>query len=134
MNLKTFNQETLPTSSKSKAGMYINTKAGMFHISKAGAEKLGLKDGDLVELHQNEDDKAEWFISKSKKGFSLRNKQKGSDENGLIFNNTVLAKIIFESIECKNQAGRCLFGSEPQKIKGVEYWPVITASLNKAKF
>lgn len=133
MKLKSFNQENLPTSSKSKPGIYINSKAGMFHISATAAEKLGLKDGDSIELHQDEENERDWYLSKSKKGFALRNKKKDSDEFGLIFNNVSLAKLIFESLGYQAQTGRCLFGAEPTVIKSVAYWPVITANLFKSK-
>lgn len=133
MKLKSFNPETLPVSSKGKPAMYINSKAGMFHISATAAEKLELKEGDSIELHQDEEQPQDWYLSKTKKGFGLRNKKKGSDEQGLNFNNTALAKLIFESVGYKAQTGRVLFGAEPTVIKSVAYWPVITANLFKSK-
>ncbi len=129
MKLKFFNPENLPISTKGKPAVYINAKAGMFHISAIAAEKMGLKEGDSVELSQDEENTSDWYLSKSKKGFALRNKMKGSAEQGLIFNNVTLAKMIFESVEYDQKSGRCLFGAEPVTVKSVDYWPIITASL-----
>ncbi len=129
MKLKSYNPETLPVSSKGKPAMYLNSKAGILHISAAAAEKLGLKEGDFIELSQDEDEPQDWYLSKTKKGFGLRNKKKGSAEQGLIFSNKALTKLIFESVEYDQKSGRCLFGAEPVTLKNVDYWPIITASL-----
>lgn len=133
MKLKSYNPETLPVSSKGKPAMYLNSKAGMLHISAAAAEKLGLKEGDFIELSQDEDEPQDWYLSKTKKGFGLRNKKKGSAEQGLIFNNTALTKLIFESVGYQEQTGRVLFGAEPVTVNKVDYWPVITSNLLKNK-
>lgn len=129
MKLKFFTPDNLPVSTKGKPAIYINAKVGMLHISSIAADKIGLKEGDFIELSQDEESLSDWYLSKSKSGFALRNKKKGSSEQGLIFNNVALAKMIFESVEYNSNSGRCLFGAEPVKVKSVEFWPIITASL-----
>lgn len=132
MKLKTYNTENLPNISHSKAGLYINSKAGLFHLNKTAVERMGLKDGDCIEFHQDEDGENDWYITKSKDGFALRNKGKDTDQLGLTFNNTALAKLMFEQLKYTKQTGRCLVAAEPVKHNKNEYWPLITAYLFKS--
>jgi hypothetical protein len=133
MKLKTYNTENLPSINHSKAGLYINSKAGLFHLNRTAVERMGLKDGDCIEFHQDEDSEEwDWYISKSKGGFALRNKGKDTDELGLTFNNKALAKLIFEQLKYVKQTGRCLVAAEPVKHNKIEYWPLITAYLFKS--
>lgn len=133
MKLKTFNQANLPKADRCSTKLYINSKTGLFHFNRSASEKLGLTSGDTVEFHQDEDEPSDWYISKSKSGFLIRNKAKGDDAtSGTMFNNSALANLIFSTIDAPALMGSCLIGAEPQKEGNVEYWPIITASI-KAK-
>lgn len=132
MKLKSYNSQNLPVSSKTKPALYINSKAGLLHFNATAALKLGLKNGDAVEFHQDEDSENDWFISKSKSGFVVRDKDKASADKGVAFNNTTLAKLLFEKLGYKKQTGSVLIGAEPVKNEKVEYWPLITAYLFKS--
>lgn len=133
MKLKTYNSENLPVSSKSKPTMYINQKSGVFHFNANACERLKLKAGESIEFHQDEENNKDWFISKSNSGFAVRNKDKSSDSMGVTFNNTTLAKLLFEKLEYNEQSGTVLIGSEAVKIGKIEYYPIITSYLFRTK-
>lgn len=131
MKLKAFNSETCIVKRAGKPAMGINFKIGLFRFNRECCEQLSLSAGDKVSLHQDEDEPGDWYLLiKDDKGFELRAKENVT--NGLLFNNTSLARQIAESCECIDKSATLSFAKEPVKHDKKNYWPIITAALKKA--
>jgi len=99
MKLREFNTENTVVSRNTTPSLHINTKTGLFTINKGASEILGLSDKDQVAFHQNEEVPDEWYIEKVKeKGFAIRDSESKNSSNSLLFNNTTLARKLFESV------------------------------------
>lgn len=130
MKLKTFNEDNLPKVDRSSPKVYLNSKTGIIHFNRAASARIGFVAGDGVEFHQDEEEPSDWYVTKSKVGFKLRNKGKEDDDSlGVTFNSSSLARLIIESVTDKVQMGSCGVAAEPNKVGKVEYWPLITAKL-----
>ena len=104
----------------------INVKSGVFALNKPAADLIGLAHGSQVILHQNEDDRTEWYLEPVKAdGFSLRDKTTG---NCIYFQSTALVKLIFDSQQYNGTSGRILVG-EKVTIDKRKCFTLITASL-----
>lgn len=132
MKLKEFNTDTcvvVKTPRVHPASLFLNTKTGLFRISKEAAELAGLKVGDHVLFHQDEDEPTDWYFEKAsakQKAFALRGVKSGLS---LLFNNSVLARQIAESVAFKDTAGKCLIAGEPTEFKKRQLFGIITGSL-----
>ncbi|HMO32333.1 MAG TPA: hypothetical protein PKE63_02855 [Lacibacter sp.] len=132
MKLKVFNMGTVRNQQRTAKIPFVqvNAKAGVFTINRAAAELIGVTDGDQVQFLQDEEDPAAWYIEKVKTGgFTIRFKESA----GLLFNSTELARIIFESVNCKYKSGRMLLGDRVNSLKGRIMFTLVTASLNAYK-
>lgn len=126
MKLKTFNTQNIQPTRSSSPFIGINTKTGVFAINRTAAEAIGIKDGDQVQFHQEEDSPENWYIEKVKDGgFTVR---LANDRGILLFNNTTLSRMIFASVECESVSGRVLVG-EAIKSGKQTLSTLITASL-----
>lgn len=131
MKLKEFNAENTIASRSGIAAVSVNTKSGTFDFNKIACEQIGLKAGDLVVLHQDESEKENWYMEKvAKKGFSLRAK---SAQTGLVFNNSSLARSVFESVELDKTSGRIFIAGKPTEFEKRKLWGLLTASLRNGK-
>lgn len=129
MKLKEFNSENCSGFSKrsSAPSIAIDTKVGCNRINREACERLGLKEGDQVKFHQDEEEEADWYIEKvSEGGFSLRKVGSGS---ALAFNNTALAKKIAESVAYEGRSGRCLIAGKPTEFQKRKLFGVLTSGL-----
>lgn len=127
MNLKTFNRVTVPQRSKTnKPFITMNHKIGVCFISTGAIKLMGLQEGDMIQLHQSEDEPRDWFVEKIKKdGFSLRFNH---NKTGLMFNCAALVNAIFESIEFEGKSARFQIG-ESVKIDKRVLFTLITANV-----
>jgi len=128
MNLKTFDAITTPNRAKSVSPkITINTKSGLLSINKGAVELLGLKEKDQVTFHQDEEEITDWYIEKVKSGgFPIR---KNKNATSLAFNNSYLAKKIFESVTCKEQSASVLLAGKPTKLGSRTLYGLLTNSL-----
>lgn len=125
MKLKTFNTENTYSQRESKPFILVSQKTGLFGFNRGAYEAIGLKAGDQVQFHQNEENREEWFIEKVKQGgFTVRNYK----EKSLLFNNTTLARTIFNSVGAEGGSGRLIIG-EQVKFGKQSFHTLITASL-----
>jgi hypothetical protein len=125
MKLKTFNTENTYSQRESKPFILVSQKTGLFGFNKAVNQLLALKAGDQLQFHQDEENPDEWYLEKVKQGgFTLRDYK----EKSLLFNNTTLARKIFESVECEKRSGRLIIGAE-LKVGKQTLHTIITASL-----
>jgi hypothetical protein len=77
MKLKVFNTTNITSISNrdKKPFIQVNNKVGIFNINNSAADLLDLKDGDMVQLLQDEENPEDWFIEKVKEdGFVVRDK------------------------------------------------------------
>ncbi|MCA6489109.1 MAG: hypothetical protein IM551_03680 [Chitinophagaceae bacterium] len=127
MKLKTFNAETFTNVSRStKPFISANAKSGLLSLNRAAVKELSVKAGDQVHFHQDEDSPENWYIEKVKSGgFELRTYGK---RDALAFNSSMLARTIFESVDCYEKYGRLIIG-EPVKEGKQTFFTLITASL-----
>lgn len=130
MNLKEFTPDNCITgrSSSRVPSIGINTKVGMFRLNLEATELVGLKDGDQVKFHQDEDEPTNWYLEKVKEGgFVLRHKE--AVGNGLLFNNMKLAKQIAESVSFTEKSGKCLLAGVPTQVNKRQLFGIITGTL-----
>lgn len=130
MKLKAFNSETCVSvrTRTTKASIGINTKTGFCRINKIFCEKVGIKNGDKISFHQDEEAKEDWFLLvNDPMGFEVRERKTIS--GGLVFGNTTLVRKITESVAFEGLSGQVLLASEPIIEDEKKYWPLITASL-----
>lgn len=130
MKLKEFTPGNCPTS-RSYSGtptIGINVKTGLFRVSSVAKDIIGLKDGDQVILHQDDEDPINWYIEKVKDGgFILR--QKESTGQALLFNNSTLAKHIAASVEFTGKSGKVIVAGEPTLFQKRKLFGLLTSYL-----
>lgn len=135
MKLKEFNAEntiSVRGGAPNKPSVGLNTKSGLFNFSPTVVELIGIKAGDQLICHQDEEDPETWYWEKvSTNGFSLRAKENIS--RGLIFNNTLLARAIAGSVQMEDAGGKAFISAEPVKDGERKLWTMITASLKKKR-
>lgn len=124
MKLKSYTIENAAGVIKGKATVHISISSGVFSLSKEACKMMGIKIGDSIEIHQDEDNPKDWYFEKSKKGFTIWKSQ-----NGLKFNNSLSARELLKSIgkDC-NVAIR--ISPEPIVANKKELWPLITYSAD----
>lgn len=129
MNLKTYNAENCRASRSNRPVIGINVKSGVFSINREAADLMGLKSGDKVEIHQDQDNEGDWYLAKSNGvGFPVR-MPKDDAARVLVFNNTRLCRAIADSVVYTGRSGKLLVGTDPVTYEKVKYWPLITANL-----
>lgn len=126
MKLKTFDTTNVLVERKQEARIHINISTGLFTINKTAADLMALKAGEMVCLHQDEDEKENWYIEKVKKdGFSLR--YNGNLGSGVFFNSAIMARMIVESVEA-DKGGRVKIGEKIEFNKRT-LWTLVTTYL-----
>lgn len=126
MKLKSFNAENSASAHKTGARVHINHSSGVFTLSDTAVNTIGLAAGDTVELHQDEEQPKDWYITKSEKGFKLRDKNK--DAKGMLcFNNVSVARELLSSINIDGNASM-LIATEATSLDGVELFAILTKS------
>lgn len=126
MQLKTFNSENVHPVRESKPCIRINTKTGLFNFSTGACKLIGLKPGDRVSFHQDEDEPADWYLEVTPDGFELR--EKVNVTKGMLFNSSVMARALVYSVR-EVQSGRVHIAPEPITVNKKTLWPLITAAL-----
>lgn len=99
MKLQSFNPDTLPGYIRTgRATLGVNFKTGLFNFSKSAVELLNIGAGSCIELHQDEENPADWYIqvATAGNGFALR---ESKDKDLLFLNHTGLAKLIKDCFE-----------------------------------
>jgi len=129
MKLKTFNTINVASLSSKiqKPFIQVNAKTGLFNINNAACELMGLKDNDMIQFHQSEEEPSDWYLEQVKKdGFVIRNKENVGKGN--LFNSTKICRMIFDSIAYEGKSGRIYIG-EQITVNKQKLWTLITSSL-----
>ena len=132
MKLKVYNTNNLPKQERGAPYIHANSKTGLMRITTQAAERMGLKSGDKLAFAQDEDEPTDWYAFKSPEGFEVREGSEKKPGYGLLFNNTSIVRLIFESVAYEGTSGRMMIGAEPVKSGKVDHWPVITAGLKNS--
>lgn len=128
MKLKRFNQQNrLPGFRGNSRASVRFFKTGMITFTASALKRLGLAQGQYVEIAQDEDSPEDWFImhSTEQSGFLLRD---GGKSGNAIFNNAHIGREFVNQFGPGKNSVACLLATEPVTIDGVEYWPIITSS------
>lgn len=128
MKLKQFTPDSFSNTRTISPAISVSTKSGLFAINRAAADLIGLKAGDAVTFHQDEEDTGNWFIEKVREGgFLLRNKDE--KVSTLFFNNVSMAKEIFKSVDYQQISGRLLVAGKPTKVAKQTLFGLLTGTL-----
>jgi hypothetical protein len=131
MKLREFNAENTISVRTGKPVVHINGKTGLLNFHKSACDLIGLSANKQIVFHQNEEYTESWYVEVVKEtGFAVRDKDRSK---ALMFNNTVLARSIFESVGFAGVSGRILVSSEFETISKRKLYPLITASLKVIK-
>ena len=101
---------------------------GQISLSMSAVKMMNLKNGDRIEILQDQNEPNDWYITKSKDGFQLR-KQSGT--KGYVFNNKYTSRIFIKSFGKDRKSLGCMIGTEPEEYKGEILWSIITSSINE---
>lgn len=119
MKLKAFvNTRTRP----SECTMRMSLKTGLFTFTKSAKEKIGIDaEKDKIMFFQDEESPKDWFVCKSKEGFTVRT---GSDDTTLHFNASTLKEQLRKTHQSVGTSVLFHIGGETV-IDGVNYYPLL---------
>ena len=130
MKLTKFNKTTLPKQWGGGASLPKISfgKSGVISFNKSACALLDIAPGDKIQLAQDEDDLANWYISKDKDGFELRGKD--FDKIGsLTFNHKTMVTSFFESFEMPVDKSRTfLISGEATTFEKTKYWGILVTN------
>lgn len=130
MNLKEYNpinSKPVATPRAHPASLRIDTKTGRFIFNKTASELIGLKDKCQIVILQDEQEPEDWYLEIVKvSGFVIRNRERQSE---YVFNNTVIARMIADSVGYTARNGRMLIAGKPTKIGDRLLWGILTINL-----
>lgn len=130
MKLRTFNATNIQKGTKNlKPFIYINAVSGVISMNRGACDMLGVREGDGVQMPQDEDDPENWFIEKSKKdGFILRG---NGNKTAMMFNCSGLVRQICKSMGYTGRGARIHIGEEVTFGK-LTMFTLITAPLKNS--
>ncbi len=130
MKLKEFNTENTVSTrgGGTTPSIGIILKSGLFNLNQAACDLMGLKAGDQVVIHQDEEHVEDWYLEKvNSKGFVVRSKPQ--TQKGLLFNNTSIARQIAGSVEYNGSGGKLLIAGKATGFEKRKLWGLITIGL-----
>lgn len=123
MNLTTFDASNMVTQRKGDATIFI-ARSTACTLSKAAVAATGYGGGDLIALHQDNDNPEDWYISLAEQGFELRAK----DPSGsLAFNNAAMANTFLDALGIEEKSASFLIAGTPEIEDEVSYWAILTS-------
>jgi hypothetical protein len=129
MKLRTFTPEnckpdppkTAPKTPRGSCG-----KTGLFYLSASALVKMGLKQGDQVQIHQDEKNSEDWYLSPGAPGFTLSSSS-SKVKQGSYFSKYKLRARILLSVNrggCKKTM-TFLIGEANEGPNGIQLWPIL---------
>lgn len=127
MNLKEYNRINIFKGRKdSKPFITMQQRNGVFTISKEASKVIGIENGGMVQLVQDEEEPTSWYIEKvAKDGFNVRVYR---NDHSLCFNCAALVRAILASCGGEEMYNRCPIG-EPVKVGKRTLWTIVTAAI-----
>ncbi len=123
MEFITFNAENTVSARKGEAYISFSRK-GANSISKAAVEITGFEHDDLIGIHQDKDNQADWYISLAEGGFKLRDDK---NQGTLFFNNTAMTHTLLDALDIEEDRAAFFIAKEPTVIEDVNYWAILTS-------
>lgn len=127
MKLKRLNRQTLKSAPRHAARIRFN-KSGAITLSAQTVINMQLKAGDYIEILQDEENAADFFITRCTpdKGFELR----GNASRQLMMNSASVVTKIFEALKITSGQKSIICQMAKEYIfEGKErLWPIITSS------
>ncbi len=128
MKIKRFNIENTKCVKIGKPTIRF-AKQGQITLSTEAVRKMNIKPGDKIEFIQDEEKPKDWYLKKSKIGFSTR-KYSGSD--ALICNASTICRLFMISVEKEGALSvGCFVATVPTSIEGEEMYAILTKSIFK---
>jgi hypothetical protein len=118
MKLKKFNRKDCSGRMPGQPQIRIN-HAGMIMLNKRFVEKANLKPGDKVNIYQDEDKPTDWYLKSTDEDQGV---QMRDYKGGLVFNASVIARRIMESVNITEKSVVFKMGTEPEN----GYYAIIT--------
>lgn len=102
----------------------LSRNTGVIYMSRTLADKLELAESDKLLFANDEENKKDWYISKTTDpaGFNIKN-----DKSGVRLSNKFLSTKILDSLKIALNA-TFLVASEPMEIDSVKYYKIIASS------
>ncbi len=104
---------------------------GLVTFSKKAKEVLGIKEGDKIEILQDEESLEDWYIHKSENqnAFTVRGKS-GKREQTACISSAVVTNKIFNllGVASNTRSVVCKIGNEPVEYNDLLLFPIITKS------
>jgi hypothetical protein len=130
MKLKEYNpanSKPVATPRAHPASLRLDTKTGRFLFNKTASELMGLKDKCKIVILQDENEPEDWYLEVVKdRGFVISSRDRQSES---VFNNTVIARKIAESVGYNGRNGRMLIAGQPTIIGDRTLWGILTINL-----
>lgn len=123
MKLITFDATNTLNYRRGEATIRFNKK-GPNSISTEACKNLGLKDGDCIAIHQDDENPSDWYISADSNGFKLR--LQSAQSKGLYFNSAAIANTILDALGVE-EISKVFKMGEIVTVKKVNYYTIITA-------
>ena len=98
-------------------------KCGLISFNKLAVDKLKLRSGDGIKIHQSKARPKEWYIEKVKEGAIILRTYKDS----MAFSCSAVAKAMLHALNIQ-KGFTCRIGSEPDE-EG--WWSLITSAISK---
>jgi hypothetical protein len=116
LNLISFSPETFRR--RPEGDPTIRVTPDRLAITMLATQHLGLKVGDMVLVHQDQDRPHIWYLARSRKGFKLT-----ANSAALNLHSRGLAQAILSAFG-KTDAFSFFVAPKPVEVDGVAYWPL----------
>lgn len=131
MNLKTFDSSNTVTVVKGSANVRLNFKHGTINFTKEGMALIGLKHLDQIKIHQDKDNKQDWYLEKVKDGGLPLYRKTGRDEVGLSLRRKSLVEEMFKEMEIKVESISLKIAGKPTLDGGRKLWGLLIVGLKE---
>ena len=105
-------------------------KSGTIMLSKEASISTGVVDGDYLDIHQDEDNPNDWYISINKEDGSVHLRTVKVNGKAFIGNSKAVVNALKKVIKMEYETkGIRIPVGQATKLEGVKYYPLITAKL-----
>lgn len=93
-------------------------------VNKSAAQLIGLLDGDRIVIAQDQHPPNEWYLSKGKGGWQVRENARGA----MTYHTRSLSRSILSSLAIKVATATFFLSEDPIELNGKHYWLIKTDS------
>jgi len=112
-----------------KPSISFSAKSGIVRLNKALLTSLGLKNGDKIDICQDEENVKDWYITIAKEGFTLRVSER---LEGMVNSKTVCEDIraCVKNIDDEKSSKMLVAVEHPTVLEKQKYFPILTSSAH----